>query len=79
MSWREHLLKGGLSVNRLAWKLIEKLLEKPDYYGIKVEKTSSGTTIVDAGIKVKGGFQAGKIITEICMGGCAWADVERQR
>jgi methenyltetrahydromethanopterin cyclohydrolase len=75
MSWRENLLKDGLSVNRLAWKLLEKLLEKPDYYGIKVEKTSSGTTVVDAGIKAKGGFQAGKIITEICMGGCGKAEI----
>jgi len=68
-------LKDGLSVNSLAWKLLEKLLEKPYYYGIKVEKTSSGTTIVDAGIKVKGGFQAGKIITEVCMGGCGKAEI----
>ena len=75
MSWRENLLKDGLSVNSLAWKLLEKIVEKPDYYGIKVEKTSSGTTIVDAGIKAKGGFQAGKIITEICMGGCAKAEI----
>ena len=75
MNWRENLLKDGLSVNSLAWKLLEKLLEKPDYYGIKVEKTSSGTTIVDAGIKVKGGFQAGKIITEVCMGGCGKAEI----
>jgi len=75
MSRRENLLKGGLSVNRLAWKLLEKLLEKPDYYGIKVEKTSSGTTIVDAGIKARGGFQAGKIITEICMGGCGKTEI----
>jgi len=75
MSWRENLLKGGLSVNRLAWKLLEELLEKPDYYEIKVEKTSSGTTIVDAGIKAKGGFQAGKIITKICMGGCGKAEI----
>jgi methenyltetrahydromethanopterin cyclohydrolase len=75
MSWRENLLKDGLSVNRLAWKLLEKLLEKPDYYGIIVEKTRSGTTIVDTGIKAKGGFQAGKIITEICMGGCGKAEI----
>jgi methenyltetrahydromethanopterin cyclohydrolase len=58
-----------LSVNRLAWKPLEKLCKKPDYYNVIVEKTSSGTTIVDAGIKAKGGFQTGKIITEICMGG----------
>jgi len=75
MNWRENRLKHGLSVNSLAWKLLEKLLEKPDYYGIKVEKTSSGTTIVDAGIKAKGGFQAGKIITEICMGGCGKTEI----
>jgi len=75
MSWRENLLKTGLSVNSLAWKLLEKIVEKPDYYGIIVEKTSSGATIVDAGIKVKGGFQAGKIITEICMGGCGKAEI----
>jgi methenyltetrahydromethanopterin cyclohydrolase len=75
MNWRENPLKHGLSVNSLAWKLLEKLLERPDYYGIKVEKTSSGTTIADAGIKAKGGFQAGKIITEICMGGCGKAEI----
>lgn len=65
----------GLSVNSLAWKLLEELFEKPDFYGVVVEKTSSGTTIVDAGINAKGGFQAGKIITEICMGGCAKAEI----
>jgi methenyltetrahydromethanopterin cyclohydrolase len=42
---------------------------------VKVEKANSGTTIVDAGIRTKGGFQAGKIITEICMGGCAKARI----
>jgi methenyltetrahydromethanopterin cyclohydrolase len=68
-------LKKTLSVNRLAYKLAEKLLENPEFYGIRIEKTDSGTTIVDAGINAKGGFQAGKIITEICMGGCAKAQI----
>jgi len=68
-------LKDALSVNRLAWKLLEKLCKKSNYYGVTVEKTSSGTTIIDAGIKAKGGFQAGKITTEICMGGCGKARI----
>jgi methenyltetrahydromethanopterin cyclohydrolase len=68
-------LKERLSVNRLAWKLLEKLCENQDFYGVKIEKTDSGATIVDAGINVKGGFQAGKIITEICMGGCGKAEI----
>ncbi|MEM3726594.1 MAG: methenyltetrahydromethanopterin cyclohydrolase [Candidatus Bathyarchaeia archaeon] len=66
-------------MNRLAWKLLEKLCEKADYYGVKVEKTSSGATIVDAGINAKGGFEAGKIITEICMGGCGKARITNRK
>jgi methenyltetrahydromethanopterin cyclohydrolase len=64
-----------LSVNRLAWKLLEKLLDNQDLYGVSVEKTDSGTTIVDAGISVKGGFQTGRLVTEICMGGCGKARI----
>jgi len=62
-------------VNKLAWKLLEKLVENSELYNVKVEKTDSGTTIIDAGINAKGGFQAGKLITEICMGGCAKAEI----
>jgi methenyltetrahydromethanopterin cyclohydrolase len=72
-------LENALSVNGLAWKLFEKLCENKDSYGVKVEKANSGATIVDAGIKVKGGFQAGKIITEICMGGCGKARITRRQ
>jgi len=68
-------MKKTLSVNRLAWKLLEKMLENPGFYGIAVGKTKSGTMIVDAGIEAKGGFQAGRLITEICMGGCGNVEI----
>jgi len=68
-------MKSGLSVNRLAWKLLEKLCENHEFYGVKVERADCGATVVDAGIKAKGGFQAGKVITEICMGGCGKAKI----
>jgi len=64
-------MKESLSVNRLALKLLEKLCANPEFYRVNIEKTDSDATIVDAGIKAKGGFQSGKLITEICMGGCA--------
>ncbi|MEM3627408.1 MAG: methenyltetrahydromethanopterin cyclohydrolase [Candidatus Bathyarchaeia archaeon] len=64
-----------LSVNSLAWRLVEKLCKNTEFYRVKVERTSRGTTIVDAGINAKGGFQAGKIVTEICMGGCGKAQI----
>lgn len=64
-----------LSVNSLAWILVEELCRKPDYYGLTVEKRESGLTIIDAGVKANGGFQAGRMITEICMGGCGTAEI----
>ena len=68
-------MKKDLSVNRLAWRLLDKLFEHPDSYGVEIEKTKSGATIIDAGVKAKGGFEAGKLITEICMGGCGKAEI----
>ena len=68
-------MEKSLSVNRLAWKLLEKLIENPVFYGVKVGKTDTGTTIIDAGIEAKGGFEAGRLITEICMGGCGKAEI----
>ena len=65
----------ALSVNRMAWKLAEALLDNQDFYGVKASKTSSGATVVDAGVNALGGFQAGRIITEICMGGCGKAHI----
>jgi methenyltetrahydromethanopterin cyclohydrolase len=58
-----------LSVNQLAWKLAEKLLNNQAFYGVHASKTSAGATVIDAGVNVPGGFQAGKIFTELCMGG----------
>jgi methenyltetrahydromethanopterin cyclohydrolase len=51
------------------------MLENPEFYGVTVQKMASGTVIVDAGIEAKGGFQAGKLVTEICMGGCGKARI----
>jgi methenyltetrahydromethanopterin cyclohydrolase len=65
----------ALSVNRMAWKLAEKLLDKQDFYCVKASKSTSGATVVDAGVNALGGFQAGRIITEICMGGCGKAHI----
>jgi methenyltetrahydromethanopterin cyclohydrolase len=68
-------MRKPLSVNRLAWKLLDKLIENAELYGVKIEKTDSEATIIDAGVNARGGFQAGKIITEICMGGCGKAEI----
>jgi methenyltetrahydromethanopterin cyclohydrolase len=66
----------ALSVNRLAWKLAEHLLDNQDFYGVKTSKTSAGATVVDAGVNAHGGFEAGQILTELCMGGCGKALID---
>jgi methenyltetrahydromethanopterin cyclohydrolase len=68
-------MKKALSVNRLAWKLLDKMLNDPELYGVQIEKTTVGATLVDAGIRAKGGYEAGRLITEICMGGCGKAEI----
>lgn len=69
----------SLSVNRLAWQLLEEVLQNRVSNGVKVSKTCEGSVIVDAGVKASGGFRAGIIITEICMGGLgkAWISTGR--
>jgi len=64
-----------LSVNYSAWRLAKKLCDEAEEYRVAVKKTRSGATLVDAGIEAKGGYLAGKIITEICLGGLGRAEI----
>ena len=68
-----------LSVNQITWKLAQILLDNQAFYGVHASKTSAGTTIVDAGVNTAGGFQAGLMLTELCMGGCGKAHVDFKR
>ena len=57
------------SVNTLTAPLVASLLANAKSLRLGVDKHASGATIVDAGIKFAGGLEAGRLITEICMGG----------
>jgi methenyltetrahydromethanopterin cyclohydrolase len=57
------------SVNELTAPLVANLLANAKSLRLGVETHASGATIIDAGIKVAGGLEAGRLITEICMGG----------
>ena len=64
-----------ISLNLSALALLKKLCSEADKYNVIVEETPSGATLVDAGIKAEGGFLAGAVVTEICLGGYGKADV----
>ncbi|MGZ8192019.1 MAG: methenyltetrahydromethanopterin cyclohydrolase [Methylobacter sp.] len=57
------------SVNKLTQPLVRQLVSNADKLRLGVEKLDNGCTIVDAGIKVPGGIEAGRLIAEICLGG----------
>lgn len=57
------------SVNKLTQPLVKFLLDHADKLRLGIEIMENGCTIIDAGIKVPGGLEAGRIIAEICLGG----------
>jgi methenyltetrahydromethanopterin cyclohydrolase len=57
------------SVNKLSQPLVRELIENADKLRLGVQRLTNGCTIIDAGIAVPGGIEAGRIIAEICLGG----------
>ena len=57
------------SVNKLTQPLVKYLIDNADKLRLEVNVLENGCTIIDAGIKVPGGLEAGRIKAEICLGG----------
>ncbi len=62
-----------LSINKLSYKIVKKLIDAPEYYRVNVEELSSGATIIDTGLEAHGGYEAGLMTTKIAMGGAGTA------
>jgi methenyltetrahydromethanopterin cyclohydrolase len=58
----------ALSINQMAWEKAQNFINNPQLFGVTVTKSTAGATIIDAGVNASGGFQAGKKLTELCMG-----------
>lgn len=58
-----------ISINKKASELVKRFCTRPEAYRVIVEKTKTGTTVIDAGVDSIGGLEAGLLTTEICMGG----------
>lgn len=56
-------------LNRIAAKAVSALIEDAQALRLAVSQDEDGVTIVDAGVNVVGGIEAGRRIAEICMGG----------
>ncbi|GGD36395.1 methenyltetrahydromethanopterin cyclohydrolase [Aureimonas glaciei] len=58
-----------ISVNRGALALVATLIARADALGIAVSTGAAGETLVDCGAAVTGSLEAGRLMTEICLGG----------
>jgi methenyltetrahydromethanopterin cyclohydrolase len=59
----------SISVNALTTPLVEDLAAAADRLRLAVDRPGGGARIIDAGIAVAGGLEAGRRIAEICLGG----------
>ena len=59
----------NISINKQVKPLVEHLIESHEKLNLSITESSGGAKIIDAGIKTTGCLEAGRIITEICMGG----------
>jgi len=67
-----------LSPNRQALPLVEELLARSELLRVKVHKQNE-VTVIDCGVQVSGGWEAGILFASVCLGGLAqvklhWAD-----
>lgn len=60
-----------ISVNEKALKVVDKMISKSDELNVKIIVDETGATIIDCGVKAKGGFLAGLYASKICLGGLA--------
>jgi methenyltetrahydromethanopterin cyclohydrolase len=59
----------GLDLNERAWQLADDAAHRAAELAIAVTTLPGGTRVIDAGITADGGFGAGRLLAELCMGG----------
>jgi len=57
------------SISALTAPLVEDLISRRRELGLGVSYLDQKATIIDAGVEIAGGLEAGRLIAEICMGG----------
>ncbi len=65
-----------LSVNELALDVVEDMLDYEEELNVRSRKFSNGATVIDCGVNVKGGYDAGIMFVQICMGGLAGVNIQ---
>ena len=62
------------SRNARSNEIAQRMAADADLLNISVEKIGCGATVIDAGVKVSGSLEAGRLFSEACLGGLAKVD-----
>jgi methenyltetrahydromethanopterin cyclohydrolase len=58
-----------LRMNELAKAIADDLEERAAQFRVRVHRLPSGARVIDAGVEIEGGYNAGLAVAQICMGG----------
>jgi len=56
-----------VSLNKLALRVVGEMVERKEELNVEVAKAENGATIIDCGIKVPGGYEAGMYVARVCL------------
>jgi methenyltetrahydromethanopterin cyclohydrolase len=59
----------GLRMNEAAAEIANGMADRADRLRIRTHRLAGGARVIDAGVQVDGGLEAGLALSEICMGG----------
>ena len=59
----------SLRMNELASDIVESMVDQADLLRIRAYRLPGGARVIDAGVEIDGGIEAGLALAEICMGG----------
>jgi methenyltetrahydromethanopterin cyclohydrolase len=67
-----------MKLNKSAAKIAMEMIEKSKELRINIHKLKNGATILDCGIKSKGGLEAGRLYSSVCLGGLAKVSISKE-
>ena len=59
----------SLRMNEAAGEIADNMADQADILRVKTHRLPGGARVIDAGVEVDGGIEAGLALAEICMGG----------
>ncbi len=68
-----------ISVNDIAYDFAGDMMDYPENYKVEVQTLGNDSTVIDCGVKAKGGYEAGLVFTQISMGGLAAASLTHKK